>query len=266
MKKLVLFNILIVMMMFSGCSARKNLAPLVDRNQPPSTKVSYHVVASGETLYSIAWRYNLDYKKLAKSNAIGSSYRIYPGQKINLNLSSAIQSDSSLVTRSSASIASIKPKTNTQVSDKSEKKRLIKQDAVSKKEPALMVRQNKLLWSWPARGEILAGFNSKSGLNKGVDIAGNLGEPVTAASSGKVVYSGDGLRGYGKLIIIKHSDKYLSAYAHNQVLMVSEGKEVKRGEQIAKMGRTGTDTVKLHFEIRYDGKPVNPVAYLPPRK
>lgn len=266
MKKHILFNILIIVVFLSACSARENLAPLVDHNQPPSTKVLHHIVAPGETLYSIAWRYDIDYKKLARSNNISSSYRIYPGQKIDLTLRKSVPKPTS----SARVIEPKKPnppaKTHTQVSDSSAPTRLKKPEPPSKKAPAPKVVQNKLVWSWPARGDILTSFSFKGGLNKGIDIAGNLGESVLAASSGKVVYAGDGLRGYGKLIIIKHSEKYLSAYAHNQVLTVREGSEVKRGDQIAKMGKTGTDKVKLHFEIRYDGKPVNPIAYLPPRK
>ena len=118
-------------------------------------------------------------------------------------------------------------------------------------------------WSWPATGKVLAGFND-SGSAKGVDIAGNDGQPVYAAAPGKVVYSGAGLRGYGKLVIIKHNKTYLSAYAHNSQLLVKEGQVIAKGQKIAEMGSTDTDRVKLHFEIRKLGKPVDPLKYLPP--
>jgi lipoprotein NlpD len=118
-------------------------------------------------------------------------------------------------------------------------------------------------WSWPARGQLLARFQSNGSLNKGIDIAGQLGEPVRAASDGAVVYAGRGLIGYGDMIIIKHDETYLSAYAHNSRLLVKEGDQVKVGQVIAEMGSSGTDRVKLHFEIRRKGQPVDPLAYLP---
>lgn len=118
-------------------------------------------------------------------------------------------------------------------------------------------------WLWPASGQVIAGFNEAT--NKGLDIAGNPGDPVIASAAGKVVYSGGGLRGYGNLVIIKHDDDYLSAYAHNQSLLVKEGDEVRKGQQIAELGSTDADRPKLHFEIRRQGRPVDPVQYLPAR-
>jgi lipoprotein NlpD len=128
--------------------------------------------------------------------------------------------------------------------------------------PAMPADDEALEWSWPAKGKILAGFND-SGSSKGMDIAGDQGQPVHAAAPGKVVYSGTGLRGYGKLIIIKHNKTYLSAYAHNSQLLVKEGQLVTKGQKIAEMGNSDTDRVKLHFEIRKLGKPVDPAKYLP---
>ena len=120
-------------------------------------------------------------------------------------------------------------------------------------------------WQWPARGKILQSFSSSSGKNKGIDIAGKLGETVKAAASGSVVYAGSGLLGYGRLVIIKHNEQFLSAYAHNRVLTVKEGDKVKGGQKIAEIGSSGTTSTKLHFEIRSNGKPVDPVRYLPRR-
>jgi len=116
---------------------------------------------------------------------------------------------------------------------------------------------------WPASGSVLAGFDESR--NKGVDIAGKAGDPVVAAADGRVVYSGAGLRGYGNLIILKHNDTYLTAYAHNQKLLVKEDQNVKKGQKIAEMGNTDADRVKLHFEVRRQGKPVDPARYLPAR-
>jgi lipoprotein NlpD len=116
---------------------------------------------------------------------------------------------------------------------------------------------------WPAKGRIVTGFSESASL-KGIDIAGAAGNPVAASAVGKVVYAGTGLRGYGKLIIIKHNGAYLSAYAHNREILVKEGQQVARGQKIAEMGSTDTDQVKLHFEIRRHGKPMDPLRYLPP--
>jgi lipoprotein NlpD len=118
-------------------------------------------------------------------------------------------------------------------------------------------------WLWPAKGKIIAGFSESANL-KGIDIAGKMGEPVVASAPGKVVYAGSGLRGYGKLIIIKHNKTYLSAYAHNREILVKEGDQVKKGQKIAEMGNSDADQVKLHFEIRRLGKPMDPARYLPP--
>ena len=123
--------------------------------------------------------------------------------------------------------------------------------------------EDDLAWIWPARGSTLAGFDEAK--NKGVDIAGKAGDPVVAAADGRVVYAGSGLRGYGNLIILKHNNTFLTAYAHNQTLLVKEDQSVKQGQKIAEMGSTDADRVKLHFEIRRQGKPVDPSKYLPAR-
>ena len=122
---------------------------------------------------------------------------------------------------------------------------------------------DEFVWIWPANGKMIGTFSE--GGSKGVDIAGKAGEPVVAAGDGKVVYSGTGLRGYGKLVIVKHNNTYLSAYAHNQSVMVKEGQTVSKGQKIAEMGNTDADQVKLHFEVRRQGKPVDPLKYLPQR-
>ena len=124
---------------------------------------------------------------------------------------------------------------------------------------------SNIAWQWPTQGNVIQGFSNTDGGNKGVDISGSRGQAVKAAASGRVVYAGNALRGYGNLIIIKHNDDFLSAYAHNDKILVSDQQEVKAGQEIAKMGSTGTNAVKLHFEIRYKGKSVDPVRYLPRR-
>ena len=129
--------------------------------------------------------------------------------------------------------------------------------------PATTGDADRLDWAWPAKGKIIAGFSETANL-KGIDIAGTAGEAVHASAPGRVVYAGTGLRGYGKLIIIKHNATYLSAYAHNREILVKEGQQVTRGQKIAEMGNTDADQVKLHFEIRRLGKPMDPTKYLPP--
>ena len=124
---------------------------------------------------------------------------------------------------------------------------------------------SNVAWQWPTQGNVIQGFSNSDGGNKGVDISGSRGQAIKAAASGRVVYAGNALRGYGNLIIIKHNDDFLSAYAHNDKILVSDQQEVKAGQEIAKMGSTGTNAVKLHFEIRYKGKSVDPVRYLPRR-
>jgi len=123
--------------------------------------------------------------------------------------------------------------------------------------------EDDIAWAWPARGTIVAGFDEVK--NKGIDIGGMAGDPVLAAADGSVVYVGAGLRGYGNLIILKHNNTYITAYAHNQVLLVKETQTVRKGQKIAEMGNSDADRVKLHFEVRRQGKPVDPAKYLPPR-
>ncbi len=140
---------------------------------------------------------------------------------------------------------------------------------VTKNKPAInkpkAESKKPLSWQWPTDGRVINGFSSSDSGNKGLDIAGSLGQTVTASADGKIVYAGNALRGYGNLIIIKHNDDYLSAYAHNDQLFVSERQDVKKGQKIAAMGSSGTNSVRLHFEIRYRGKSVNPLRYLPRR-
>jgi lipoprotein NlpD len=129
--------------------------------------------------------------------------------------------------------------------------------------PALAADEEKLSWIWPSEGKVIATFDE--GKNKGVDIAGKAGQQVVAAGAGKVMYAGSGIRGYGNLVIVKHSNSLLSAYAHNRTIVVKEGQSVTKGQMIAEMGDSDTDSVKLHFEIRQQGKPVDPSRFLPNR-
>lgn len=200
--------------------------------------ISHHVVSSGDTLYSIAWNYNLDYREIARWNEIGEPYLIHPKQLIRLT--APVQ----VLTR---------PKKTT------EKKLSNIKNEIKKIAPDQY--SGEINWQWPTMGR-LSRSNSPIA-KKGINILGKNGQSIKTAAPGMVVYSGGGVLGYGKLIIIKHNTTYLSAYAHNSKLMVREGDNVLGGQQIAKMGQDSTGQVLLHFEIRKDGQPTNPINYLP---
>ena len=266
---------LIVTVLLSACIHSGSQAPIRDRQQPPSQKISQHVVAPGETLFSIAWRYGLDYKRLAQINGIDSSFTIHPGEVINLRAdrnyesyqkkqpykSSSKPSASSAATAPVYKAAKVVTK-NTQRAAKSTINAARKKSAsIVKSIPSS--KKSNITWRWPLKGAVIGKFSGAQGLNKGIDIKAKKGDKVSAAAGGTVVYAGSGLRGYGKLVIIKHSDMFLSAYGHNSRLQVKEGSVVSAGQHIANAGSSGTDTTKLHFEIRRDGKPVNPLSYLP---
>nr|WP_218176179.1 peptidoglycan DD-metalloendopeptidase family protein [Pseudomonas gingeri] len=263
--------------LLAGCSsASKNGVRVVDRNgnasspasaapQRPMTTTGQHVVVRGDTLFSIAFRYGWDWKALAARNNIPEPYTIHVGQ--------AIRFDS----RSNSTPAVATSTTTTSSSSSFSKTTVTRRPVAAAGTPAAAPTPTAAAtptpppgpapkgWAWPSNGVLIGKFSSNGSLNKGIDIAGDLGQPVLAASDGSVVYAGSGLRGYGELVIIKHSDTYVSAYGHNRRLLVREGQQVKVGQTIAEMGSTGTDRVKLHFEIRRQGKPVDPLQFLPRR-
>ena len=246
--------------LLAACSSTpKNGVNVVDRNgvaQRPAVTTGQYAVRRGDTLFSIAFRYGWDWKALAARNNIAAPFTIVPGQVIRFDGRSGSQpaggTTTTVVSSSSGS-----------------KTTVIKRSATAASAPAAVAPMPAgpapKGWGWPSNGILIGKFSSNGSLNKGIDIAGDLGQPVLAASDGSVVYAGSGLRGYGELIIIKHSDTYVSAYGHNRRLLVREGQQVKVGQTIAEMGSTGTDRVKLHFEIRRQGKPVDPLQFLPRR-
>jgi lipoprotein NlpD len=235
-----------------------------------------YVVKRGDTLYSIAWRHRLDYHLVAAWNRIkGPEYRIYPGQQIRLRPppltpprknTTAVQAKPKTPVVSQAPVV-IKPsKPRAQPTD--EVKRQTQVAVTTKRDTATRAPQGrlKLDWRWPTIGKVVQTFSAEDPERKGVRISGRSGQPVVAIEAGRVVYSGSGLVGYGNLVIIKHDNQYLSAYGYNKKLLVQEGDKVARGEQIAQMGspRNGAESM-LHFEIRKEGKPIDPLPLLPAR-
>ena len=217
----------------------------------------YHFVEPGETLYSISWAYGHDYRQVAQWNEISSPYIVKKGQRLRVApprsksaKAKKQQGNNKLHTSKDAD------KETTSVADKQEVVKFPSQDEFA--------NNATLKWQWPTRGgKVVQTFNERDPGKQGVDVAGKFGQPIYAAAPGRVVYSGGGLSRYGKLIIVKHNETFLSAYAHNKRILVKEGENLKAGQYIAEMGNTGTNKTKLHFEIRRDGKPVNPLRYLP---
>ncbi len=260
----------------------------------PDMRPQTYTVQKGDTLYGISLEYGYDYKEIAELNGIEPPYTIKVGQQIKLNPAppAAKAQDGLVVVTPLKIVGAVESKPAAgDIPLKTEPKAL-KQPyseaaqparpapsapppaavpAIAEKTPAKPPQDekkdpaadddDKIDWGWPAQGKLVGEFNDGNGA-KGLEIAGKSGQAVNAAAAGKVVYSGSGLRGYGKLIIIKHNKTYLSAYAHNSQVLVKEGQNVAKGQKIAEMGDSDADRVKLHFEIRRFGKPVDPMKYL----
>jgi lipoprotein NlpD len=255
-----------------SCSSRTKPAPVKELYQGKSFvdyqargfKGNLYIVNKGDTLFSIAWFSGNDYRDLAQINNIKKPYHIYPGQKIQLKKTSRItkRKTQEQTGRTSKTIANqVVDLPKKQAYGESEQN--VKKDSNESSIGKFPTRVKR--WSWPTSKPVSEGFSAKDDGNKGLDFSGKLGSPILAAADGKVVYTGNALRGFGQLVIIKHSESYLSAYAHNDKILVTEQQWVKLGQGIAKMGSSGTDKVKLHFEVRYKGKSINPLNYLPKR-
>ncbi|MET0067901.1 MAG: peptidoglycan DD-metalloendopeptidase family protein [Candidatus Thiodiazotropha sp.] len=285
-------------LLFLGACASKGSAPVYTREsgaerktaaaQPvltrqarnPSrirTSRTYYLVQPGDTLYSIAWRHYLEHKQLAAWNGIkGPDYAIYPGQRLRLKPHERRVKDHpagapSATRRQPPVVATIptaphKPAVR-QTTPKPPPERKSLQPAPVKPTPVTAQKKNvKLAWAWPTKGKVIRTFSSQDHNRKGVWISGRDGQPVKAAEAGRVVYAGDGLVGYGNLVIIKHDRDYLSAYGYNRKLLVKEGDKLTKGDIVAYMGSPNSDARPvLHFEIRKKGKPINPLPLLPRR-
>lgn len=233
--------VLLVPFVLSGCANTSGTAPVREKSYAankaiPAAPPGHYRVQSGDTLYKIAFEFGLDVRALALWNDLPDPDYIRSGSLLRLH---SVKPAAPLAGKSALET------------------RAVKADAVLSAESD----SAPIVWSWPSRGALMARYGE--GLSKGLDIGGVRGDSILAAAAGKVVYAGSGLRGYGKLIIIRHDKALLSAYAHNTRLLVSEGQNVARGQPISEMGDTDTDRVKLHFQIREQGKPVDPLNYLP---
>ena len=263
-----------------ACSSREQPAPVVTvygstplhKRVQNSINASEYMVRAGETLYSIAWRANSDVRQIAKMNNISPPYNIYPNQKLILVANNKGKSSEASKNKhfsnkqnKSSNLTHKKVIKNTVASSKKQAygKNVSKEEIVQNELPKTRFSQKISRWQWPVKGKVIAHFSSKVQGNKGLDIAGRRGTKIRATASGKVVYTGSALRGYGKLVIIKHNDDYLSAYAHNDKILVKEQQQIKAGDIIAKMGDTDAQRVMLHFEVRFRGKSVDPLKYLP---
>ena len=295
----------------AGCSSSGSHAPVVERGaereiergamlKKPAAPVAapamkfvprdkdgrpqVYVVQKGDTLYSIAFNYGLDYREIAELNSIQNHGIIQVGKELRLP---SVSTSTVVKTMVESKPLEIPVKSQPKVAKLPYTEQAVAliekmQEDLQKSEPVMVTKVpvkpeirpeakidgivdddgSSLEWSMPTSGTLISEF-SETASRKGIDIAGKLGQAIVASSAGKVVYSGNGLRGYGKLVIIKHNKTYLSAYAHNDQLLVKEGQSVNRGQKIAEMGNTDTDQVSLHFEIRRFGKPVDPAKYLP---
>jgi lipoprotein NlpD len=258
----------LVVTLAAACSSPP--APVVDRSDGAgraSAEIDgQYLVRRGDTLYTIAFRFGLDHRDLARWNGIRAPFVIFPQQVLRLTppprtarsearTKPPTTSPSTPITRppavpgSSGGNTAAKPKPSQPVNQAA----------------PVVVSGDPRSWAWPVEGRLLRGFLSSDPSRNGLDIAGREGDDIRASAAGTVVYSGNGLIGFGELIIIKHSERMLSAYAHNRVRLVQEGEEVSAGQKIAELGRNDRNETILHFEIRVNGRPVDPRKYLPDR-
>jgi len=265
-----------VVLSIAACGSRSQPAPVESLSTKTASKQNLAIiegdqyqVQAGDTLFAIAFYSGNDYRDLARLNNISAPYHLRIGQNIQLasNAKSSVNGNTIDVAQTAHNSNKIKidPKKPQGYGDKKPNNNKL---SSSTAKPVAQVLQpathsNSSAWIWPASGNHAIATVGSDGSKRGLDIKGRLGAKVVAAAPGKVVYAGNALKGYGNLVIIKHNEEYLSAYAHNQSILVSEQSYVKQGQQIATMGNSGASYVMLHFEIRKKGKSVDPFKYLP---
>lgn len=256
----------VMLMLIGGCNSTDLL---LDNDYNPRVNWGHHRVSKGETLYSVAMRYGWDYRKLAAANDIEPPYEIHPGDIIRFDVEvpdndqRSSQSAPAATSTASTSSGAASGSSGRQTGDTGTSSQGSRGNNALQ---ASTKASSEVDWAWPHSGPVIAKYSSDgSDVNKGVDIGGDAGDPVRVAADGNVVYAGSGLLGYGNLIIVNHSETFLSAYAHNRTILVEEGEAVGQGDTIAEMGDSGADRTVLHFEIRKRGDPVDPMQYLPRR-
>lgn len=232
--KLLLF--IISAMILVACSSSQHV-PVIDSLGSEVVEDGRYVVQQGDTLYAIAFRYSLNYLQLAAANHIESPYKIFPGDVIYLREAPVPKPPVAVMPSGPEKVVKEKP------------------------DASVVPFHQPGPWIWPVKGKVVKSFDNS--LNKGIDIVAAIGSPIRSSKAGTVIYAGSRLKGYGNLIIVRHDSRYLSAYAHNRSILVKEGQSVKQGDVIAELGMSGTESPKLHFEIRLDGKPINPANLLP---
>lgn len=260
---------LVLLLALGGCNSTDLL---LDSAYNPKVDWGKHVVSEGETLYSVAMRYGWNYRELAAANDIDPPYELKPGDVIHLDKEAGDIPDTDSSSPGSSASTSRDKTSRASTESSAERNQDSGSETASSSSSGNTELQgsntsdNDIHWRWPHSGPIIAKYSSESAdMNKGIDIGGDAGDPIEAAADGNVVYAGSGLLGYGNLIIVNHSEHFLSAYAHNREILVEEGQKVSQGETIAEMGSSGADQTMLHFEIRRNGDPVEPTQYLPSR-
>ena len=260
-------SLALVLVMSIGLTActtppRTKPATITDRSSPAGSTTSvqepvppgFYRVKKGDTLLRIALDNGQSYRDIAAWNNISDPNLIEVDQILR------VKPPPSTARVATKPIEPVKPSDPKTASEKKPVVKIAEEKEVAVSEPKADAVDPPIKLSWPAKGKVVEEFNEAK--NKGIDIAGKPGEPIQAASDGKVVYAGNSLRGYGNLVIVKHDNTYLTAYAHNRTLLVKEGDSVRKGQRIAEMGDSDANMVKLHFEVRMNGKPVNPMQYL----
>jgi lipoprotein NlpD len=232
-------------------------------------KPGYYTVKPGDTLIKIGLDTGQNWKDIARWSGLDNANQVEVGQVLRIIPPVAVAPPAGVAVAKPVTTTTVNPATVPPSSPASATKPAASAPvappvpAPAPVAPVASAAQDEINWIWPSSGPVLAGFDEVK--NKGLDLGGKVGDPVLAAADGRVVYVGAGLRGYGNLIILKHNNTYLTAYAHNQTLLVKEDQSVRQGQKIAEMGNSDADRVKLHFEVRRQGKPVDPTKHLPPR-
>jgi lipoprotein NlpD len=255
---------LVMSLGLAACSTppRTKPATITDRSSPVASTApvqepvppGFYRVKRGDTLIRIALDNGQSYRDIAAWNNLSDPNLIEVDQVLR------VRPPPSAARVATKPIEPVKPADPKAASEKKPVAKKAEEKEVAVSEPKADAVDPPIKLSWPAKGKVVEEFNEAK--NKGIDIAGKLGEPIQAAGDGKVVYAGNSLRGYGNLVIVKHDNTYLTAYAHNRTLLVKEGDAVRKGQRIAEMGDSDANMVKLHFEVRMNGKPVNPMQYL----